>query len=233
MFPQADLKLSAGGQNPGAIALPGGTWIKGIAIGEATVEMDWRDKVKGQVAVTVANDPWSDLQIKPGQATLNKGEALKYEVTATKGGLVHVLGAEQGLQLAVGDANIAQVLDDLSVGAKQEGHTTVVAKLGSLSTEATLDVVPGNAVATGVDPRRRHHRSAPGRHRYRQRRASLQSGHHNRGNATSGDVGQDRPEGGPPGGHARSRVALGRRNRQTGQREARSGRRAAFHSRRV
>ena len=153
LFPQADLKLSAGGHNPGAIALPGGTWIKGIAIGEATVEMNWRDKVKGQVTVTVVNDPWGDLQIKPGQATLNKGEALKYEVTATKGGLVHVLGAEQGLQLAVGDANIAQVLDNLSVGAKQEGHTNVVAKLGSLSTEATLDVVPGNAVATGVDPR--------------------------------------------------------------------------------
>ena len=73
-------------------------------------------------------------------------------MTATKGGLVHVLGPEQGLQLAVGDANIAQVLDDLSVGAKQEGHTNVVAKLGSLSTEATLDVVPGNAVATGVVP---------------------------------------------------------------------------------
>ena len=112
--------------------------------------MSWRDKLKGHVAVFVVNDPWADLQIKPGQATLNKGQALKYEVTATKGGLVRVLGPDQGLQLAVGDAGVAQVLDDLSVGAKQEGHTTVVARLGSLSAEATLDVTAGQAVKTGV-----------------------------------------------------------------------------------
>ena len=42
MFPQADLKLSAGGQNPASIALPGGHWVKGVAVGEATVDIDWR-----------------------------------------------------------------------------------------------------------------------------------------------------------------------------------------------
>ena len=67
LFPQADLKLSAGGQNPAAIALPGGTWIKGVAVGEATVEMSWRDKIKGQVTVSVVNDPWGNLQIKPAR----------------------------------------------------------------------------------------------------------------------------------------------------------------------
>ena len=150
LFPQADLKLSAHGQNPAAIALPGGTWVKGVAAGEAVVEMTWRNNLKEQVAVTVASGPWSDLQIRPAQATLNKGQALKYEVTAVKGGRVRVVGPDQGLQLVVGDANVAQVLDDLSVGAKQEGRTTVVAKFGSLSAEAALDVVAGNAVATGV-----------------------------------------------------------------------------------
>jgi hypothetical protein len=150
LFPQADLKLSAGGQNPAAIALPGGIWIKGVASGEATVEMTWRNNLKEQVAATVVNNPWGNLRINPGQATINKGQALKYEVTASKGGLVRVLGPEQGLQLAVGDANVAQVLDDLSVGAKQEGRTTVVAKYGALTAEAALDVAAGNAVATGV-----------------------------------------------------------------------------------
>ena len=85
------LTLSAGGQNPAAIALPGGHWVKGVAVGEATVEMDWRDKLKGHTAVTVTNDPWTDLQIRPAEATINKGEALRYEVTANKGGQVRVL----------------------------------------------------------------------------------------------------------------------------------------------
>ena len=95
--------------------------------------MTWRNNLKEQVAVTVANGPWSDLQIRPGQATISKGQALKYEVTAVKGGQLRVLGPDQGLQLVVGDANVAQVLDDLSVGAKQEGRTTVVAKFGALA----------------------------------------------------------------------------------------------------
>ena len=67
LFPQADLKLSAGGRNPAAIALPGGAWIKGVATGEATVEMSWRNNLKEQVAVTVVNNPWGNLRIKPGQ----------------------------------------------------------------------------------------------------------------------------------------------------------------------
>ena len=51
-------------------------------------------------------------------------------MTANKGGLVRVLGPEQGVQLAVSDANVAQVLDGLNVGGKQEGRTAVVARLG-------------------------------------------------------------------------------------------------------
>ncbi len=150
LVPQADLKVAACGQNPAAIALVGGGWLKGVAPGEAAVEVSWRNNLKEQVAVSVANDPWANLQIKPGKATLNKGQALKYEVTATRGGLLRVVGPDQGLQLAVGDANIAQVLDDLSIGAKREGRTTVVAKYGSLRAAAPLDVIAGNAVATGV-----------------------------------------------------------------------------------
>ena len=150
LFPQADLKLSAHGRNAAAIGLPGGASIKGVATGEAAVEMTWRNNVKEQVAVSVVNTPWANLQIRPGRATITKGQALKYEVTASKGGLLRVLGPDQGLQLAVGDANVAQVLDDLSVGGKQEGRTTVVARFGALSAEAALNVTAGNAVATGV-----------------------------------------------------------------------------------
>jgi hypothetical protein len=150
LFPQADLKLSAGGRNPAAIGLPGGDWIKGVTTGEATVEMTWRNDLKEQVAVTVVDDPWGNLQIKPSRATINKGQALKYEVTATRGGLRRVIGPEQGLQLVLGDVGVAQVLDDLSVGGKQEGRTTVVAKYASLGAEAALDVTAGNGVATGV-----------------------------------------------------------------------------------
>jgi hypothetical protein len=151
LFPQPDLTLSAGGKSPGAIALTGGHWVKGVAVGEATVELDWRQgKLKGQAAVTVTKNPWTDLQIRPAQTTINKGQALTYEVTANKGGQVRVLTPEDGVQLAVSDANVAQVLDGVNVGGKQEGRTTVLAKLGPLSAEATLDVTAGSAVSTGV-----------------------------------------------------------------------------------
>jgi hypothetical protein len=151
LYPQKDLKLSVGGQAPGSISLPGGDWVKGEAVGQAAVEVDWRNgKLKAQTAVTVTNDPWSDLQISPAETTINPGEAVRYEVTANRGGLLRTLGPEQGVQLAVGDTNVAQVLDQMNVGGKREGRTTVVVRLGNLTAEATLNVVAGTAIRPGV-----------------------------------------------------------------------------------
>ncbi len=151
LYPQKDLKLSVGGQAPGSISLPGGNWVKGEAVGQATVEIDWRGKLKAQTAVVVTNDPWTDLQISPAETTINPGEAVRYEVTANRGGLLRTVGPEQGVQLAVGDANVAQVLDQMNVGGKQEGRTTVVARLGNLTAEATLNVVASTSIPPGVD----------------------------------------------------------------------------------
>ena len=216
LFPQADLKLSAHGRNAAAIGLPGGAWIKGVATGEAAVEMTWRNNVKEQVAVSVVNTPWANLQIRPGRATITKGQALKYEVTASKGGLLRVLGRTRACQLAVGDANVAQVLDDLSVGGKQEGRTTVVARFGRC--RGRLERDRRKRRGHGGRCRWRRHRSAPGRHRDRPRRGRLPKEH--RGCGAHARPDDHRPEGGPPGGHARSLGDLGGRRRQSGQREA-------------
>ena len=187
-----------------------------MAIGEATVEMDWRHKLKGHAAVTVTNDPWTDLQIRPAQTTINKGQALAYEVTANKGGQVRVLTPEDGVQLAVSDANVAQVLDGLNVGAKQEGRTTVVAKLASLSAEATLDVTAGNAISDRRRRRWRRGRPAAGGHYYRRRRPDLWKRHHHRGDAATmrrWRISTRRP---PTWWSPRIRDPMDRRNRQAG-----------------
>jgi len=85
---------------------------------------------------------------------MHPGEAMSYEVTAMKGGQRRVLGPDQGIQLAVGDANVAQVLDGLNVGANHPGRTAVIAKLGPLTAEASLDVTAGEVVAgTTLAPR--------------------------------------------------------------------------------
>ena len=200
LYPQKDLKLSVGGQNAGSISLPGGNWVKGEAVGQATVEIDWRGKLKAQTAVIVTNDPWTDLQISPAETTINPGEAVEYEVTANRGGLLRMVGPEQGVQLAVGDANVAQVLDQLNVGGKQEGRTTVVARLGNLTAEATLNVVAGNEHSTRSRSRPDHY-SATGRHPHRRRHVYLSR---TRGNGAGGEGGACRSVRGPAGGGPRS-----------------------------
>ncbi len=154
MFPQDDLKLSVGGATPGAISIAGFNQVHALAQGNASVDVTWRGKLNQQVPVSVTNDPWSDLHIEPGNTTMHPGEAMSYEVTAMKGGQRRVLGPDQGIQLAVGDANVAQVLDGLNVGANHPGRTAVIAKLGPLTAEASLDVTAGEVVAgTTLAPR--------------------------------------------------------------------------------
>ena len=149
MFPQADLKLSAGGSKPEAISISGFDQVHAVAEGIAAVDIQWRGKLNAQVPVTVANNFWTDLHIEPGHAVVHPGEALRYEVTAMKGGQRRVLGPEDGVQLAVSDRGVAQVLDGINVGAKQEGRTSVIAKLGPLAAEAALDVTSGERIVSG------------------------------------------------------------------------------------
>ena len=219
LFPQDDLKLSAGGRIPGPIALPGGDWVKGVAAGAGRRGNRLARQAQGaDGGDVVTNDPWTDLQIRPGQATINAGEALKYEVTAMKGGLLRVLGPEQGVQLAVGDANVAQVLDERTSAASRRAARPWWPGWARSPPRPPWTWPPATAIATGVDRRRGIIVHATGGH-YPQRRRHLYlpRSRETRAGGEGGEHRADRARRGPPGGRPRSARALGWRNGQAGQ----------------
>ena len=77
MFPQPDLKLSAGGDHPASIVIADAHQLRGAAEGEAAVDITWKGKLHGQADVTVTADAWSELRIEPKLATVHPGEALR------------------------------------------------------------------------------------------------------------------------------------------------------------
>jgi hypothetical protein len=144
LFPQPELKIAPVRQ--GVIQVVGNDEVHALAVGQDAIQVSFRDLPQQQIQVTVANNPFTDLQIEPAHMTLAPGQSYPYQVSAMRGGQRHVLTPEQGVQMFVGDPNVAQVVSGTAVAAKAPGHTTLVARLGGQKAEANLDVVGG-----GVD----------------------------------------------------------------------------------
>ncbi len=154
LFVQPDLTVTAGGANPAAIRIDAGSDVYGVAPGQANVAVAWKQQLNRDVPITVRNDVLTDLQITPADATITPGQPLGYQVTGMRGGQRRVLGPEHGVQLFVGEQDIAQVARDaLAVRGVNPGRTSVVARLGDQQAVAALQVVPGGVATipgTGV-----------------------------------------------------------------------------------
>jgi len=149
LFPQPDLVLAPGGNNPNAIRISGANEVAGLMPGEAAVDVQWQGRLQAQVPVTVSQQVLADLRLEPAHQTVAPGSTVVYQVTGLRNGRRVVLGAEDGLELHTTNAEVAQPVGPNAVRAAAPGTTTVVAQVGNQQAEATLDVATG-APATDV-----------------------------------------------------------------------------------
>ena len=151
MFPQSDLAVTAGGPNPTAIQISGASDVAAITPGQAEVGVKWRGQLARQVPVSVVNNPWTDLRIEPGEATISPGQGMVYQVTAMRGGQRRVLTAADGVQLFVDNQNVARAAPgDMAAVGVAPGRTVVIAQLAGQQAEAALNVTPaGQQVIVG------------------------------------------------------------------------------------
>jgi hypothetical protein len=108
LFPQADLQVSAGGENPRAIRIVGSEHVDAVSEGSAEVAIRWQDRLNRQVPVSVTYSPLTGLTLDPVRATVHPGQGLLYRVTGMRGGRRRVLGPEDGVQLFVGNRDVAE-----------------------------------------------------------------------------------------------------------------------------
>ncbi|MFH1267331.1 MAG: hypothetical protein ABIK89_16530, partial [Planctomycetota bacterium] len=107
LFPQPDLEVVAQGADPGAIRIAGSEHVDAVAPGSADVAVRWQNRLSRNVPVQVTSDPWTNLAIEPGRATIHPGQGLVYQVTGMRGGRLRVLGPEDGVELFVGRRDVA------------------------------------------------------------------------------------------------------------------------------
>ena len=150
LFSQPDLQVAAEGQNPEAIRIVGSEDVDAVAPGSADVAVRWQNRLSAQVPVTVTRDALTGLAIDPDRATIHPGQGLVYQVTGMRGGRRRVLGPEDGVQLFVGQGNVAEVAGGLLVVGRNAGRTDVVAQVAGERAEAVLNVVPGSGPTTGT-----------------------------------------------------------------------------------
>jgi hypothetical protein len=143
MFPQSDLKVAP--RKTDTVDVVGGEDVQAKAIGEDTIDVAWRDKLKIAVPVKVAANAITNLQIDPNPATINTGQALTYQVSAMRGGNRVILTPEEGLRLNVTDPAVAGVAAGTTVVSSSPGSTKLVADFGGQKAEAVLNVTPGVA----------------------------------------------------------------------------------------
>jgi hypothetical protein len=151
MFPQPDLKTAP--REPDVVDVTGDR-VHGKAIGEDTIDVAWRDKLKLEVPAKVTANEITGLQIEPKESTINTNEGKTYEVTGMRGGDRVVLTERDGVQLNVTDPNVAVVATGNTVVSRAPGQTKVVATLGGEKAEATLNVTlapPGELPAGRTD----------------------------------------------------------------------------------
>jgi hypothetical protein len=136
MFPQPDLKAAP---RTADVVDVNGDIVRGKAIGEDTIDVAWRDKLKLELPAKVTANELTGLQIDPKDFTINTNQGKTYEISAMRGGKRVILTDRDGVQLNVTDPNVAAA-DGTTVISKAPGQTKVVATLGSEKAEATLNV---------------------------------------------------------------------------------------------
>ncbi|HEV7283119.1 MAG TPA: hypothetical protein VGN57_23130 [Pirellulaceae bacterium] len=141
-----DLRWEVGGPNPEAIEVIGRGTIRGVQVGQAVYRAHFGGHSAG-VEVEVVDGALSDLRIAPSEIVLNVGERATFAAFVRQEGRVRPVGLEEGLAFEVANSSIAVADSGLAVRAEAPGTTTLVARFGELSTEATVRVVAvGNAV---------------------------------------------------------------------------------------
>ncbi len=137
MFPQPDLKAAP--QKPDVVDVVGDI-VRGKSVGEDTIDVAWRDRLKFEVPTKVTANTITGLQIDPPQCTINTSQGKTYEVTGMRGGNRVILTERDGVQLGIFDPNVAAWAAGTTVISKAAGQTRVVATLGGEKAEATLNV---------------------------------------------------------------------------------------------
>jgi len=146
MFAHPDLTVTPAGANPNSIMV-NGTEVSAMQSGQASLQISWQNRATQQVPVTVSDDVITGLQIDPANTAIHGGQAIRYQVTAVRGGQRRPVGPEDGVMLFPSDPRVAQVLDGLTVGGAGTGRTTIVAQFGGQQAEAALTVTPGDYAA--------------------------------------------------------------------------------------
>jgi hypothetical protein len=152
LFPQTDLTVVA---EKGTVDVIGGQDVQAKAIGDDTIDVAWRNKLKIAVPVRVAANVVSGLEISPSERTVNVGQSVNYQVSAMRGGNRVVLTPDDGVRLNVTDGSVAGVAAGTTVTATGPGETRVIADFGGQKAEATLHVTLGAVgeapLVSGVD----------------------------------------------------------------------------------
>jgi hypothetical protein len=149
LYPQPDLNVSTGKQ--GVINVVGTDEVHGMAIGDDTINVTYKGKSPQQIAVRVANNPFTDLRIEPAQETIPVGASVAYQVSAMRGGERRILTPQDGVQILVSDPNVGSVVGNTTaVAGRSPGRTSVVAQLGTAKVEAALEVQPAGAAGLGT-----------------------------------------------------------------------------------
>ncbi len=142
LFPQPDLKAAP--RKPDVAEVVGDT-VRGKAVGEDTIDVAWRDKLKLEVPARVTENTITGLQIDPKEFTIDTNQGKTYEVSAIRGGNRVILTERDGVQLNVTDPTVAEVATGTTVISRAPGQTKVVATLGGEKAEAVLNVTQGIA----------------------------------------------------------------------------------------
>jgi hypothetical protein len=151
LFPQSDLKAAP--RKPDVAEVVGDV-VRGKTVGEDTIDVAWRDKLKLEVPAKVTENTITGLQIDPKEFTINTSEGKTYEVSAMRGGNRVILTERDGVQLNVTDPNVAAWASGTTVISKAPGQTKVIATLGGEKAEAILNVTeapPGGLPAGRTD----------------------------------------------------------------------------------
>ena len=155
MFPQPDLKAAPRKPDVADVA---GDIVRGKAVGDDTIDVAWRDKLKVEVPVKVTCRYRHRAGNRSQGATINTTQGKTYEVSAMRGSDRVILTDRDGVQLNVTDPKVADVASGTTVISKSPGDTKVVATLGSEKAEATLNVTEAPPGPLPAGQTGRHHR---------------------------------------------------------------------------
>jgi hypothetical protein len=137
-----DLKVTIGGESPGAIQWRGDGNVRGVAPGKAALGVQWRGLAAAPVPVEVSGDVLKMLRIEPRDPTVAVGNRISFLVYAMQGDRERCLSADDGVEIQTADPSVAKPGRDLSVLGVAPGATEVTAQCGAQRAVAVLHVVP-------------------------------------------------------------------------------------------